>query len=232
MTSPTSRTERLAALSRRVSVRPVASVEDQEDVAALRYRAYRAAGMIGAIPGNRIWDDHDDLPNARCVGVWRGATLIASIRLHVAEAANLGLSPAVTVFPDILEPPLASGARIVDPNRLTVDPIAQREEPDVHMLLMRIAMAASIHHAADIVTATIRPGHKAFYARWLHMTWEADPRPYPPLLRALGLMTAQFQREKDAVLSKAAFLRPESGEPERLFGPSAETGDFTTKPDT
>jgi hypothetical protein len=231
MTGPASRTERLAALSRRVSVRPVVTVADQEEVAALRYRAYRAAGMIGAIPGNRIWDDHDNLPNARCVGVWRGATLIASIRLHVAEAANLGLSPAVSVFPDILEPQLASGARILDPNRLTVGPIAQREEPDVHMLLMRISMSAAIHHAVDIVTATIRPGHKAFYARWLHMSWVADPSPYPPLLRALGLMTAQFQRERDAVLDKADFLRPESGEPKRLFGQLAEIGDLTTKPE-
>lgn len=230
MTGPASRTERLAALSRRVSVRPVATVADKEDVAALRYRAYRVAGMIGAIPGSRIWDDYDDLPNAKCVGVWREATLIASIRLHLAEAANVGLSPAISVFPDILEPPLASGARILDPNRLTVDPIAQREEPDVHMLLMRVAMTAAIHHAAEIVTATIRPSHKAFYARWLRMTWIADPRPYPPLLWSLGLMTAQFQVEKDAVLDRADFLRPASDEAARLFGPETDIANATAEP--
>ena len=221
MTGGANRADRLTELVRRVSVRQVATGKDQEGVAALRYRAYRAAGMIGAIPGKRLWDGYDEMPNARTVGGWRNDALIASIRLHVAGADYEARSPAVMVFPEILSPRLAAGDRIVDPNRLTVDPIAQREEPDVHMLLMRIAMAAAIYHAADIVTATVRPGHKAFYARWLHMTWVADPRPYPPLLRSLGLMTAQFQREKDAVLQRADFLRPESGEAERLFGPAA-----------
>jgi hypothetical protein len=90
------------------------------------------------------------------------------------------------------------------------------------MLLMRIAMAAAIHHAADVVTATVRPGHQPFYARWLHMKLMADPRPYPPLLHPLGLMTAQFQREMAAVLGKVEHLRPTQGETEALFGRSTD----------
>jgi hypothetical protein len=125
MTRPSSiRADRLLALMRRVVVRHVLTAEDQDDVAVLRYRAYRAAGMIGPISAQRLWDGYDEMPNQQTVAVWSDARPIASIRLHIAEAANGGRSPAIAVFPDVLEPRLADGDRIVDPNRLTVDPVA------------------------------------------------------------------------------------------------------------
>ena len=210
--SSDNRTDRIHALVASLTCRPPATEAEFSRIAALRYRAYRAAGMLARQRKRRLEDEYDRLPNAIVLGLWQDDTPVASVRLHLATRAGIPRSPALAIFPDALNPVLDAGLRLLDPNRLVVDPEAGRKEPDLHLALMRLPMIAAVCLRADVVTATVRHGHTAFYSRLLRMSEVAAPRPYPPLIDPLGLMTVDFKDKIAGVHARHPWLVPTADE--------------------
>lgn len=212
------RDDRILALFIQMTLRRATSEADFDRISALRYRAYRSADMIPVNDARRMIDRFDFVPNVHHIGLWKGKQPVASVRLHPAGRGGGDISPAIEAFPDVLMPQIYAGLMILDPNRLTVDPVVGREDPDLHLALMRIPMLAAIHFGVDLVTATVRPAHAGFFARILRMREAASPRPYPTLLRPLGLMTVAVQQELPKVLNRNRYLQPTENEGEQLFG--------------
>lgn len=77
---------------------------------------------------------------------------------------------------------------------------------------------ASDYLEADYAAAAVRREHQAFYSRTLRYRFLIAPRPYPTLIKSLGLMLVDCQTEKSAVLSRHPFLAARPGDAEKCSG--------------
>ncbi|MFD0935402.1 N-acyl amino acid synthase FeeM domain-containing protein [Methylobacterium trifolii] len=171
----------------------------------MRYHAYLKEGAILYHASEKIHDHHDELPNAKIVGVYVDGALAASIRVHVVSINNTN-SPAVEAFGDLINPYLSEGSIIIDPNRFVSDHSLARRTPDLPYATLRIPFMAAKYYGAQIATATVRKEHQAFYRRVLHYTVASEPRHYPTLIKPLSLMIVKFKDEEARVLKRYPFL--------------------------
>lgn len=142
---------------------------------------------------------------------------MGSVRVHIVSYMHGTQSPAVEVFPELLTSAIGQGKVILDPNRLVIDPEASRLWPDLIYAALRVPFIAAGHFAADLVTATVRSDHQAFYRRKLGFRTVADTRPYPGLLKPLCLMTARFDVDGSAILDAFPFLDARLTEAAAMF---------------
>jgi len=213
--------DRGTELLSRVEYRLMQSAEEREQIYRLRYRAYLQEGAIAPDASERIEDKFDNLPNSWIFGLHVEGELASSIRISVATP-ELPLTPAVDAFPDYLEPELARGKIIVDPNRFVADPLRTKRIPELPYLTVRLGYVACGHFNADIGTATVRAEHQAFYRRvFLQDVWCA-PRPYPSLIKPLSLMAAHYPTVRDKIFRRYPYFRSTDEERQRLFGAVAQ----------
>ena len=191
-----------------------------EAIFRLRYDAYLREQAIE--PRSQKWldDKFDDDANAHQIGVHIDGRLVSALRVHVASAQHCS-SPAVDNFPDVLVDELDRGKIIVDPNRFVADYASARLYPELPFITLRLAFMAAPHFGADLVTATVRREHQAFYRRELLMTPVCPPRPYPTLTKPLGLMIVDFHAAGGEVLRRRPFYASDDAERNRVFGASA-----------
>lgn len=208
--------ERVTALLARTSYRLMQTPEERDRIFRLRYDAYLREGAIAHCHSARVIDEFDAAPNAWLFGVYLDGVLAASIRIHVLSR-EAGSSPALETFPDALEGMVARGKVIIDPNRFVADNAASHFFPELPYLTLRLPFMAGRHFGADIVTATVRREHAAFYRRVLRFNSVCPPRPYPTLLKPLGLLTVNYPREAPKVLERYPFFAARSGEASEIF---------------
>ena len=189
---------------------------EKEEIYNLRYRAYLNEGAIEARADQRLADRFDELPNSWTFGIYLGGELTSSVRISVA-APDHSDTPAVDAFPDLLEPELAKGKVIVDPNRFVADPVRRTKFPQLPYVTLRLAYVACEHFNADIGTATVRKEHQAFYRRvFLHQPL-CLPRPYPTLTKPLCLMAVDYPKLRDKVFQRYPLFRSTEAERQILF---------------
>jgi hypothetical protein len=189
---------------------------EREGIYNLRYRAYLNEGAIEARANQRLTDRFDDLPNSWTFGIYLGGELTSSVRISVATPDH-GDTPAVDAFPDLLEPELAKGKVIVDPNRFVADPVRRTKYPQLPYITLRLAYVACEHFNADIGTATVRKEHQAFYRRvFLHQPL-CLPRPYPTLTKPLCLMAVDYPKLRDKVFQRYPLFRSTELERQIMF---------------
>ena len=186
-------------------------------VGALRYRACLAEGAVLPMASGQVRDRFDDAPNGLIVAIWLDQQLVASVRLHVVSFLHGTQSPAIDAFPDALSDEIGQGRLILDLNRLVIDREASRLNPELIYATFRVPFMAAKHFAVDIVTATVRAEHQAFYRRVLRYRTLTDTRPYPGLLKPLYLMVANLPQQSTAVLRSYPFLAARPGEAASLF---------------
>jgi hypothetical protein len=216
----------------RVSCRLAETEADREEIYRLRYRAYVREGAIAPRDEQRLTDKFDTFPNSWLFGFYVDGALASSIRISVASKEQ-PLTPAVETFGDLLEPEVAQGKVIVDPNRFVADPDSRSKIPELPYLTVRLGYVACAHFDADIGTATVRPEHRAFYRRVFLLEPRCMPRPYPTLLKPLCLMAADADAVREKIFQRYPFFRSTPAEREALFGRSKTTaprGDLLTSP--
>lgn len=213
--------DRGAELLSRVEYRLMQSDAERDQIYRLRYRAYLQENAIEPNPVKRIEDKFDTLPNSWIFGLYIEGELASSIRISVATPGN-PLTPAVDAFPDYLEPELARGKVIVDPNRFVADPSRTKRIPELPYLTVRLGYVACGHFNADIGTATVRAEHQAFYRRVFLQEVLCAPRPYPSLTKPLSLMAAQYPAVREKIFSRYPYFRSTVEERRRLFGAVAQ----------
>jgi N-acyl-L-homoserine lactone synthetase len=213
--------DRGTELLSRVEYRLMQSEEERDQVYRLRYRAYLQEGAIEPNSDERIEDKFDTLPNAWIFGLYVEGTLASSIRISVATPDS-PLTPAVDAFPEYLEPELARGKVIVDPNRFVADPVRTKRIPELPYLTVRLGYVACGHFNADIGTATVRAEHQAFYRRVFLQDVLCAPRPYPSLTKPLSLMAAHYPTVRERIFRRYPYFRSTVEERCRLFGSVAQ----------
>jgi hypothetical protein len=209
--------ERVCDLLRRCEYRLVETPSDREPVYRMRYASYLREGAITASDSGRLSDRYDETDNARLFAVYVGGRLASSIRLHVVSGRQ-PISPAVEVFPHAILPHLQAGRTLLDPSRFVADFEMARAHPELVYVTLRLPFMAADYFAADLALATVRDEHRAFYRRVLRYGVACDARPYPTLVKPLGLMMADFPAERDGVLRRFPFFAPKRGELARVFG--------------
>ncbi len=189
---------------------------EKEEIYNLRYRAYLNEGAIEPQAEQRLADRFDELPNSWTFGIYLSGELTSSVRISVA-APDHSDTPAVDAFRDLLEPELAKGKVIVDPNRFVADPVRRTKFPQLPYVTLRLAYVACEHFNADIGTATVRKEHQAFYRRvFLHQPL-CLPRPYPTLTKPLCLMAVDYPKLRDKVFQRYPLFRSTDAERQMLF---------------
>ncbi len=208
--------ERKIDLLDHVEYRLAATEVEKEAIFNLRYRAYLHEGAIEPRADQRLADRFDDLPNSWLFGVYLDGELKSSLRVSVATPDN-DQTPAVDAFRDLLEPELAKGKVIVDPNRFVADPQSRAEYPELPYLTVRLGYLACGHFDADIGTATVRAEHRAFYRRLFLQEVLCEPRPYPTLTKPLCLMAADYRVVRDRIFERFPIMRSTALERQMLF---------------
>ena len=214
--SPQPFSERVSALLEKVDYRLAVTDDDRDAIYRLRYDAYLKEGAIPPSFARRFSDKYDDLDNCLSYGVIVDGELAASLRLHVASTAYPKL-PALGVFADILTPSLEAGCTIIDPTRFVIDQAMARRYPELPYVTTRIGWMAGEYFRADLILATVRTEHQAFYKRVFGHHPVADARPYPTLIKPLSLMILDYFAMKDRVHQRYPFFRSTLFERRMLF---------------
>lgn len=208
--------ERTVELLDQLDYRLAETEAEKEAIYRLRYRAYLQEGAIEPRADQRLTDRFDDLPNSWVFGVYLDGELTSSLRVSLATPDNPD-TPAVNAFRDLLEPELAQGKVIVDPNRFVADPLSRSKYPELPYLTVRLGYIACGYFNADIGTATVRAEHRAFYRRVFLQKSLCEPRPYPTLTKPLCLMAADYLSIRDKVFERFPLMRSSAFERRMLF---------------
>ena len=144
-------------------------------------------GDRNPIASEKFSDSLDSSANVWIFGVFLDGKLASSIRLHIASP-DCGELPALNVFSDILGPQLASGRTIIDPTRFVADRELSRRYPELCYVTTRLAWLASEYFQTDLLLATVRAEHQAFYRRTFGHQPICPPRHYPSLTKPISLM--------------------------------------------
>ncbi len=197
--------DRAAQLVDMVDYRRADTAEDREAIYRLRYDAYLREGAIAPNSSHRFTDPVDQQDNSWIFGVYVDGTLASSIRLSVTVPGNTDL-PALHVFSDLLSPQIAAGKSIVDPTRFVADRTSSRLHPELPYITLRLPWMAMEYFKADLMLATVRSEHQAFYKRLWGNQVICPARPYPGLDKPISLMTCDFQAVRDKVLRRYPFF--------------------------
>src|SRR5215475_10022517 len=208
--------DRVLALLERVNYRRADTAEEKEAIFRLRYEAYLREGAIPPSTIRRFCDAHDEDNNAWIFGVYVEDELVSSIRLHVAHGKLYAL-PALGVFADLLAPEIAVGRTIIDPTRFVIDRTASRRYPELCYVTTRLAVLASDYFSTDLLLATVRSEHQAFYRRVFGHRLACEPRHYPPLSKPICLMALGYPLARERLLQRLPFFRSTVLERRTLF---------------
>ena len=189
-----------------VRYRVVADATELAAVRRLRYKCYRAEGMIADHVDEIMADDFDETPNCIHVAVEMEGEMRAAIRLHLVSQKYVA-SPTLTIFPELKER-VETGFTILDPTRFVTDPSARKQRLPLHFLILRVPFLAALSYNVDLALATVRSEHAAFYLRYLGYDRAIPARSYPELKKPLQLLVARFPEQRKKVLDHTPVFGP------------------------
>lgn len=217
--------ERMGTLLDRIECRPAYTDADIEAFLRLRYEAYVKEGAVLPNESRKLEDRFDGTSNAWNFGFYLDGALVSSIRVHLITN-DTHVSPGLDAFPEILEPQIAAGKIVVDPNRFVVNPSIARLYPELPFVTVRTAYMGGVHFRADLMTATVRAEHQAFYRRYLSFTLASPPRHYPTLTKPLSLMLLDFKKDASTIANRLPAFVSSPGERSCLYENSRALRNF------
>lgn len=199
-----------------IEYRRIETQEDFEDIEQLRYKTYKAAGMIPRSAPSMI-DEADFDPHAYVFGIYYFEELVSTIRLHHVTPDHR-LSQSAQVFPDIMKAYLDAGLTIIDPARFAVDPAFAAEVPVLPYITLRPSIVAAAYFKADRVLQPVRPAHAAFYKRVFYAETVVDRRMTEIYGRELTLMATNTHTTGSKLLKRYPFFDSGVHERRMMFG--------------
>ena len=82
---------------------------------------------------------------------------------------------------------------------------------------LRLAVLAAEYFSTDLLLATVRAEHQAFYRRVFGHRLACEPRHYPPLSKPICLMALDYPRACERLLQHQPFFRSTVLERRTLF---------------
>jgi hypothetical protein len=213
--------DRVLGLLERVDYRCAQSAEDREAIYKLRYAAYLREDAIPPNASQTFSDSLDATDNCWIFGVHIDGRLASSIRLHVATKARPQL-PALNVFSDMLLPDIEAGRTVIDPTRFVADRELSRRFPELCYVTVRLAWMASEYFSTNLLLATVRTEHQAFYRRLFGHRPLCPARHYPSLTKPISLMALDYPTRKNTVNQHHPFFRSTYFERRMLFARNEE----------
>jgi len=207
---------RTALLLTQAECRRASTREAREAIFRLRYQAYARAGAIAADSSMAFADPFDAMGHVYLFGLYLGAELAGSIRLHVVSDTR-PISPALAVFADLLQPELDAGRVMVDCSHVVADEGLARLYREIPYATHRLGVLAAEHFNADLLVIAANPGHRVLYQRALDYRPRSDPRPYPRLAQPATLMTLNYPPAAATLKQRYPFFSSTSRERNDLF---------------
>jgi hypothetical protein len=167
----------------------------------LRYAAYGRDNNLTDEFKLNSGDYFDELPNCHVFGLYIAGKLMSSIRVHILDSSN-PVSPTMSIFPELLEHRIESGATFVDPSRFVVDQETARYYPELIYATLRLALMATCYFDTEYCLATARPEHNAFYSKVFLLETMSETRLYPSLTKAVNMMVARMSDVRDRIIAK------------------------------
>lgn len=184
---------RLMRILDRVEYRRIDGGEDLEEVARLRYKAYRHADIL-PLTGNKLIDDSDFDPQAYVFGVYYEERLISTVRMHHVTADHR-VSLSREIFPREIDQLLDAGLVLIDPGRFAADVEAEEQMPQLPYLTLRIAIMAAAYFHADRVLQMVMPQHAPFYKRVFYAETLVPPQRSPGKYKVDAMLMATNTKE-------------------------------------
>jgi hypothetical protein len=210
--------DRVAAMLERVEHRPAISQADREAAYRLRYEAYLRQNLLNERVDATLYDEvYDESPNSLTTITYIDGELASTVRVHVVNN-EVAVSPALDVFPDVLEPRLKGRRIMVDPSRLAADAEIAREFPELPYFAIRPPWMAARHFNADFCVVSCASGHVGYYRRTFRAEVWSGLRSYPKVTAQVVCMGFEFAAEADLVEARYPSFRSTPHEREALFG--------------
>jgi hypothetical protein len=201
----------------RVEYRLAETDAEKDAIFRLRYDSYLREDAIDPNRGKRFTDDFDANPNTMLFGVFVDDVLASSIRLNVGTQLCPEL-PALRGFSDFLLPEIKAGRTAIDPTRFVIDYDSARRYPSLPYATIRLAGMAADFFDVDLLLATVRLEHQAFYRRVFGYRVICEARPYFGLKKPLSLMAADYRAGRERVHRRYPFFASTVTERNALFG--------------
>jgi hypothetical protein len=144
--------------------------------------------------------------NVWIFGVFIDEQFVSSIRLRVTGCGCSTLA-AVNVFPDLPTPQIRAGKKIIDPTRFVVDRTQSRKHPVLCYATIRLAWLASEYFDADLLLASVRTEHQAYYRRVFGHWRICEARHYPSLVKPIAVMSLEYPAAKAIKQRRYSFFR-------------------------
>ncbi|TCL69629.1 hypothetical protein [Rhizobium sp. BK251] len=155
--------DKLMDVLNHVEYRRIESGEDMEEVARIRYKAYKLADIL-PLQGSRLIDDIDFDDHAYVFGVYYDERLISTVRIHNITPDHR-VSSTRSIYPREIDALLDAGLSLIDPVRFAADPQVMKDMPAIPYLTLRIAIMAAAYFDSDRVLQLVSPQHAPFYRR-------------------------------------------------------------------
>ena len=205
-----------------VEYRRIESSEDMEDVARLRYKAYKAHAVLPVAAKNLI-DDIDFDDHAYVFGVYYYEELVSTVRIHHVTPDHR-VCQSTGIFPDEIHAFLDAGLTLIDPARFAVDPDFELELPALPYLTLRPAIVGAIYFDTDRVMQHIRPAHAAFYKRVFYADTVVPPRMTKTYGFELTLLASRSKEIRGKLMQRYPFFDSEPCERRLMFSRAIDIG--------
>lgn len=213
---------RLFEILDHVEYRRVVSGEDMEEVARIRFKAYRMADIL-PLSGSTLIDDVDFDSHAYVFGIYYREKLISTVRLHHVTPQHR-VSSSASVFGDEIHGLLDAGLSLIDPVRLAADPEVLRQMPAIPYLTLRVATIASEHFDVDRCLSLVKPQHAAFYKRVFDADTIVTPQTNCGNYKIdLTLLSVRVREIRPWLYRRFPFFDAEPRERRMMFGGAGET---------
>ena len=210
--------EKLMQLLDRIEYRRVETGEDMEEVARIRYKAYKAGEVMHLGTESPLLIDEADFDShAYVFGIYYDERLISTVRLHHVTPEHRVTSTG-KVFPDEINAFLDAGMTLIDPVRLAADPEMWREMPAIPYLTLRLATMATDYFQVDRCLQMVKPAHSAFYKRVFDADFVASPKSNQgKFIIDLMLLATRVKEVLPPLYVRFPFFKSEAFERRMLF---------------
>lgn len=205
-----------------IEYRRIENSEDMEDVARLRYRAYKARSVLPIAAKNLI-DDIDFDEQAYIFGVYYYEELVSTVRVHYVTPDHR-VCQSTGIFPQEIHAFLDAGMTLIDPARFAIDPEVEHDMPALPYLTLRPAIVAAVYFDTDRVMQHIRPAHAAFYKRVFYADTVVPPRMADTYGFELTLLASRSKEIRPRLMQRFPFFDSEPYERRMMFSRGSRGG--------
>lgn len=208
--------DRMQEMLSRIEYRVALTPESRDAIFRMRYDCYLREEAIDPNDTLQYTDSYDQAPNASLIGLFVDGVLSSSIRLHVATR-ECAIVPDKNAFPDLIEPMIEAGLKIIDVSRFVVGQEASKAHPGLAYLTVRAGWMGGEFHDVDRILTATRTEHNPFYRRVFSFEVKSEARDYATLKKPVCLLSLDWRAKRERVYRRYPFFMSTESERRGIF---------------